>query len=416
MADNCGVCLELPDKYGCGWCGDQCDVQEECSKRSHSVGHSSAMMMWLNKQQTCPDPQILNFYPKSGPWEGGTNLTIEGVNLGRSYEDILGGVYIAYTQHAQFVNQINCLPFAEEYVKTSKIVCQISSPNITSPTKTSVGAPPSGHVVVRIQNEYTARSRDVFSFVNPKITHIEPSKGPKSGGTRLIIWGLNMDAGSTVEAFLGPYQCRVTRREKNQAECITSGRNSKGEEKVRVRFDAGIRSFEDYKFLFVDDPEIISVESGSSSSSSSATSSPGRLSGPRGIPGGGITISVKGSNLNSVQRPLMYVEVEGVKYNSSCVVESAVDMKCKSPRVPLEKLSHLFSDSDGDPLELHYGFIMDDVSSVQSLTSKPYGRFPRFQMYPNPLYLNFSEPEGIKYYKSDYLTINVSTFSLLLHQ
>lgn len=58
---------------------------------------------------------------------------------------------------------------------------------------------------------------------------------------------------------------------------------------------------------------------------------------PKGIPSGGILISVKGTNLNSVQRPKMYVDVDGVRYNSSCVVESSVDMKCKSPAVPPEK-------------------------------------------------------------------------------
>lgn len=44
MAENCGFCLELPDKYGCGWCHDQCDVQEKCSERNNEH-------MWLNKQQ-----------------------------------------------------------------------------------------------------------------------------------------------------------------------------------------------------------------------------------------------------------------------------------------------------------------------------------------------------------------------------
>ena len=392
MADNCGVCLELPDKYSCGWCGDQCDVQEKCLDRNHNT------LVWLNKQQTCPDPQIRSFFPRSGPWEGGTNITITGINLGRSYEDIIGGVYIAYTQNGQFVSQINCIPFREEYVKTSRITCQVQSPNITSPQKSAAGAPPSGQIVVKIQNEYIAMSKEHFAFVNPKITHIEPSKGPKSGGTRLQVWGLHMDAGSLVEAFVGSNYCRVVKREKTRAECITS-ESRLGEEKVRVRFDNGIRSFDDYKFLFVEDPKITSVESGPA----------GQQGGPRGIPGGGITISVKGDNLNSVQKPLMYVEVEGVKYNSSCVFESAKEMKCKSPQVPFQKLSRLFSDTEsGDPIELHYGFIMDDVKSVQSLTSKPYDRFPKFLMYPDPFYLNFSEPGGVKYYKSDYLTINVS--------
>lgn len=391
MADNCGVCLELADKYNCGWCGDQCDVQDKCLDRNHNT------LVWLNKQQTCPDPQIRSFSPRSGPWEGGTNITIHGINLGRSYEDILGGVYIAYTQNGQFLSQINCHPFREEYVKTSRIVCQVQSPNITNPQK-SAAAAPAGQIVVRVQNEYTAISKDLFSFVNPRITAIEPSKGPKSGGTRLQIFGPHMDAGSLVEAFVGNNYCRLVRRDKTRAECITT-ESRLGDEKVRVRFDNGIRSFDDYRFLFVDDPKITSVESGPA----------GQHGVPKGIPGGGITISVTGENLNSVQRPMMYVEVDGVKYNSSCLFESAKEMKCKSPAVPLEKLSRFFSDTEsGDAIELHYGFIMDGVKSVQSLTTRPFDRFPKFLMFPNPLYLNFSEPGSVKYYKSDYLTINVS--------
>ena len=33
--------------------------------------------------------------PEYGPWEGGTNITIRGVNLGKSFEDIARGVTVA---------------------------------------------------------------------------------------------------------------------------------------------------------------------------------------------------------------------------------------------------------------------------------------------------------------------------------
>lgn len=39
---------------------------------------------------------------------------------------------------------------------------------------------------------------------------MEPSKGPKSGGTRLRIWGLHMNAGSRAEAFVDGLECKVT--------------------------------------------------------------------------------------------------------------------------------------------------------------------------------------------------------------
>ena len=44
---------------------------------------------------TCPNPSITKFFPASGPKEGGTDVTIEGLNLGQKYEDIKDGVLVA---------------------------------------------------------------------------------------------------------------------------------------------------------------------------------------------------------------------------------------------------------------------------------------------------------------------------------
>ncbi|RWS17561.1 plexin A-like protein [Dinothrombium tinctorium] len=384
MARNCGFCLELPEKYNCGWCHDHCDVQEKCAKNWPQAS-------WLNQQEVCPDPKITDFYPKSGPWEGGTNITIEGINLGRNFEDIANGVHIAHEQNGITVGLINCIPFRELYEKTSKITCQVLNPNIT--THKAVG-PVSGPVIVKIQNDYTAKSIEHYRFVNPHITSIAPGKGPTSGGTRLSIWGLHMDAGSKIVAKLGNLTCEVISRDTNRVECITSKRHMHGEEKVSVTFDNGVRVFEHYRYLYVEDPKVTTVESGST----------GPRGVPKGIPSGGIIVSVKGYHFNSIQSPMMYVEVDGVKYNSSCTVESAVEMKCKSPKVPLEKLS--FERDKDDAIELDFGFIMDNVKSVMDLSKREHNPFPKFLMYQNPEYFEFTEANGIKYYKSDYLTIN----------
>jgi len=84
MADNCGMCLALAEKYGCGWCqsSDRCEVKEQCDQGS---------VVWLDKDQTCPNLHVHEFFPMMGPWEGGTNITIRGVNLGKSFKDIYGG-------------------------------------------------------------------------------------------------------------------------------------------------------------------------------------------------------------------------------------------------------------------------------------------------------------------------------------
>lgn len=109
MADNCGMCLALAEKYGCGWCqsSDRCEVKEQCERGS---------AVWLNRVKTCPNPEVLSFTPQLGPWEGGTNITIQGINLGKTFQDIYTGVSIA---------GINCQPYEQLYVKTKQIVCKV---------------------------------------------------------------------------------------------------------------------------------------------------------------------------------------------------------------------------------------------------------------------------------------------------
>lgn len=81
------------------------------------------------------------------------------------------------------------------------------------------------------------------------------------------------------------------------------------------------------------------------------------------------------------------------------MVQSNSNMACSSPTIHVTQLL----DAD-NPLGLEYGFLMDNVTGVQNLSMKTSSRF---LLYPNPVYEKFDE--HVKYYKSDYLTINVST-------
>ncbi|KAG8193494.1 hypothetical protein JTE90_003709 [Oedothorax gibbosus] len=378
MATSCGMCLELPEKYRCGWCQDSdhsCQVYDHCNRLP---------TLWLDRKQTCPNPQILAFSPKSGPWEGGTNITVRGINLGRVFSDIASSVRVV---HEDGKTIAECTPHEDLYVKTTQIVCHVEKPpNLTTGL---VGGPMVGFMEVRVQNDYRARSREHYSFVNPRITSIKPGKGPKSGGTVLEVWGLHMDAGSKAEAYVGALICNVTSRDANRAVCVTPASTETLPQTVRLKLDNGLRVFEDYKFLYVDDPHVTHVESGAPGGQRGGT--------PRGIPSGGILISVKGTNLNSVQYPSMYVIVDNEQFISNCSVESGVEMRCKSPRVPPGRL-----DFEGGAVGLEYGFHMDHVAGVRNLSS----RLPPFLMHPDPIYYPFPEQGGLKYYKSDYLTIN----------
>ena len=61
------------------------------------------------------------------------------------------------------------------------------------------------------------------------------------------------------------------------------------------------------------------------------------------------------------------------------------------------------STDNPEPHRLDFGFIMDNVKRVQNLSRvlKSY-----VHIYPDPEFDVFQEPDGIKYYKSDYLTLN----------
>ncbi|KAF5306013.1 hypothetical protein FQR65_LT07506 [Abscondita terminalis] len=363
MADNCGMCLALDQKYMCGWCqsSDSCEVKEQC-------GRGSAV--WLNRSQTCPNPEVTSFSPELGPWEGGTNITIEGINLGKTFQDIYTGVSIA---------GINCQPYEQLYIGTKQIVCKVDGPGTSEPRH--------GPVVVRVE-DYRGESKSHYRFVDPVITGISPKYGPRSGGTMLKITGEYMNAGSNIQAFINDLPCKILSTDQKQALCMTSASEEPIAGKLRMKFDKGDRDFEKELFHYVEDPIIESAESGVAS----------QIKVPKGIPAGGIRITVSGKNLAYIQNPQMYVYYEQKMFFSQCVVQNNSSMLCDSPKIEADE-----SKLDADmPLKLEYGFKMDNVSGVLNLTMK--NGFPHFLLYPNPDFEPFDKE--VKYYKSDYLNIN----------
>lgn len=76
-------------------------------------------------------------------------------------------------------------------------------------------------------------------------------------------------------------------------------------------------------------------------------------------------------------------------------------MVCSSPVIEADE-DKLDADN---PLKLEYGFRMDNVTGVQNLTTLNKD-FAPFLLFPNPIFTPFDKE--VKYYKSDYLNINVS--------
>jgi len=258
MASNCGMCLSLDPKYECGWCeaSKKCEVKEQCGGTDN--------VSWLDRDQTCPDPQILDFSPEYGPWEGGTNITIRGVNLGKSFEDIARGVTVA---------GMACDPYQDLYERTERIVCKVDGPGTRKPK--------SGPIIIKIKN-FRGESRENYNFIDPVISDIEPRHGPQAGGTRVKIKGEYLNAGSHVEAFIGDLPCRIVKTRRKAAICITSKSPRLQKLDVKMHFDHGkARVLDRKRFEYVADPTIELAYSGNT----------GQAKVPKGIPSGGINIT-----------------------------------------------------------------------------------------------------------------------------
>lgn len=412
MCDSCGTCLALPDKYNCGWCqsSSSCEVEDQCSGGSSSsstgtggsTGGSGGLLLlgsssssssssslagglpggaaaeptrkndWLNRSQTCPNPKINSFEPVTGPWEGGTNITIRGINLGKNFSDIYSGVKVA---------GITCMPYEHLYVDTKQIGCKVDSPGVQDYRK--------GRIVVQIA-DYRGESTVDYQFVDPQIEDFDPKTGPQSGGTQVTIWGRYLNAGSRIEAFIDGQPCQILSADETQALCRTSpALRPEMRGKLKMRFDDGRREcVRAEQFQYGPDPTIEYVSSGPI----------GQIKSPKGIPAGGIRIAVVGTQFHTVRKPRMYVYYNNMKFWSACQVLSPVEMACDSPVID-EGAPVLDPDR---PLQLEYGFQMDDVQAVQNLSAR--GEHNAFELYPNPVYLSFEE--NLKFFKSEYLTIN----------
>uniref|UniRef100_A0A8D9FIT0 Plexin-A1 n=1 Tax=Cacopsylla melanoneura TaxID=428564 RepID=A0A8D9FIT0_9HEMI len=358
FASNCGLCLILNEKYKCGWCqsSNSCETSDQCQSG--------------NWTQTCSNPEITSFEPKSGLYAGGTNVTINGTNLGKTFKDIIECE----------VAGVPCRPYESLYKPSTQIVCQVD----TEETIT-IGSN-EGPVIVKIGG-FKGISKDNYQFVVPYVKSIEPMQGSLSGNTNITINGSNLMAGSRMEVSICDLPCDVISKQPDLINCITGASNLEQNCKVHMKFDGVTRPCEDVVYKYVEDPVVDSVESDSEK---------WRNNCPRGTPAGGTNINVHGCNLHNVQKPIIYVTYKGKQYKCTCVVKTSILIICKSPviNLPFENLTKDY------PQNLEYGFYMDQFSGFQNVTKKLNNSF---MLFPDPKY----EPFNKTIYRSnDYLTIN----------
>uniref|UniRef100_A0A3B3T602 Plexin A3 n=1 Tax=Paramormyrops kingsleyae TaxID=1676925 RepID=A0A3B3T602_9TELE len=338
--ESCGLCLRADSAFDCGWCL----ADKKCLLRQHCHTPELNWMHQNRRSVRCSHPRITKIWPLAGPKEGGTRVTIEGVNLGLQVREIT---------HVR-VAGVHCIPVPSEYISAERIVCDMDESLLSNP--------PGGPVELCIGDcsvEYRTQSTQTYSFVLPSFDRIHPKKGPMSGGTRLTIFGKHLDGGSAVTVFLGQGECLFVRRNMKDIVCVTppstSGSTSSP---IRLFIDKAEITSTNTIYFYTEDPTVGGIEPTWS------------------IVNGSTTITVMGNNLLTIQEPKVRAKYGGVETTNVCTVMNDSTMTCLAPGIVYTKRQ--VPESGLHPDE--FGFILDHVTALLILNGTP------FTYYPNPTF------------------------------
>ncbi|XP_064473244.1 hepatocyte growth factor receptor-like isoform X2 [Ornithodoros turicata] len=273
--NDCASCMRASDDpLGCGWCDGRCAHQGECDTTVDTA--------------QCPI-SIEKVYPTRGPVTGGTLLTIEGDNLG--------------TQHEPDHSSIR--------VTVGDVVCPLFSWNFTTVqcTVPAAGNATSAGIRISVNDTYysddklydimdTQLLEEPFQYLDVSIFGMYPTFGPMSGGTNLTIEGLNLDSGTNHVVRVGIYPCEILSLSNEAVTCetpnVTTAALTSSAMRVvylvedkEVLWSCGEQCIQNSFFKYSIDPVVESVV-------------------PKSAPfAGGTNITVRGTNLNSVYKPML---------------------------------------------------------------------------------------------------------------
>ncbi|XP_030334248.1 hepatocyte growth factor receptor isoform X2 [Strigops habroptila] len=324
---SCSQCLLAPPFMECGWCGQQCVRFAACPGGT-----------WT--QETCL-PKVYEILPSSAPLEGGTKLTLCGWDFGFSKKNKfelkntvvhIGGQICALEAKSSNKNKLECtVPAAK-------------NPSFNISSSVSVG--------------HGKTLFNTFSYVNPVITSMSPTYGPKSGGTLLTISGKYLNSGKNRRIFVGEKLCTLQSVSASTVECYTPAQRIPQEYRVRVGIDKAIRDVSGH-FTYREDPVVLKIHPAKSFLS------------------GGSTITAQGINLNSVCFPQMVITVPklGMNFSVACSHRSSSEIICCT--TPSLKAFNL-----QPPFVTKVFFIFDGVSSL----------YFDFDYVNNPVFKHFEKP------------------------
>uniref|UniRef100_A0A8C3RF24 Hepatocyte growth factor receptor n=1 Tax=Cyanoderma ruficeps TaxID=181631 RepID=A0A8C3RF24_9PASS len=270
--------------------------------------------------------RFMQILPSSAPIEGGTKLTLCGWDFGFSKNNRfelkntmvhIGGKICPLEPKSSNKNRLECtVPAAK-------------NPGFNISSSVSVG--------------HGKTLFSTFSYVNPVITSISPTYGPKSGGTLLTVAGKYLNSGKSMRIFVGEQPCTLKSLPSISAstvECYTPAQQIPQEYRVRMEIDEAVRDTSRH-FTYREDPVVLKIHPAKSFLS------------------GGSTITAQGINLNSVCFPQMVITVPklGMNFSVACSHRSSSEIICcTTPSLKAFKLQ--------PPFVTKVFFIFDGVSSL----------------------------------------------------
>ena len=179
-APVCTSCLavNIGTGYDCGWCnGISCVAPETCSST------------FANTPNQCPSPVLRYVSPSSGPFGGGTRLTITGTNLGVTVGDIVSVT----------VGGVSCMVQSDGYIPWTQVECVTGAY-----TSGGMQQQTSVNVIITINRSGTMvqAMSNLYTYVRPSISSVFPKSGPMSGGTNVVIGGMFLNVGNGVKGVL----------------------------------------------------------------------------------------------------------------------------------------------------------------------------------------------------------------------
>ncbi|KAE8615902.1 hypothetical protein XENTR_v10008658 [Xenopus tropicalis] len=324
---SCSHCLSSPS-VNCGWCKNRCTRKQECLNEE-----------WI--QETCP-PAVYEVFPSSAPLEGGTQLTICGSDFVLSKNnnfDLKNTMVIIGKKRCKIEGKFS---------NQNKLVCRIDS------SASSVF-----NISSSVSNGKQVVNFTTFSYVNPIITSIMPSHGPKAGRTLITMKGQYLNSGKEQKVIIGKEMCKIKSVSSAAIECYTPVQRTTGTYLVALKIDNADRE-SSTRFTYMEDPSVSNIKPVKSFLS------------------GGSSITAYGRNLNAVASPQMVIRLSKpeLSYNMSCIHRSTSELICCS--TPSLKELNL-----EPPITTQVFFILDGV--ISNYFELSYVNNPIFETFEKPV-------------------------------